>query len=149
MIFRGGGLRKCACSCSVRSSYFNRKHIPAVAGHPINQNDSAALRVPILSGIAKPKTVRSDEKLTAFRELESAIRGESHFTNGTTLDLTFANPDRERSYFDADLFKQLRESWVRTQVQTSKVAVFPDPRYASVFVLQALLKTSKGFVMIA
>jgi hypothetical protein len=97
----------------------------------------------------KPFVVRADEKLTAFRELESAIRGESHFTNGTTLDLTFANPDRERSYFDADLFKQLRESWVRTQVQTSKVAVFPDPRYASVFVLQALLKTSKGFVMIA
>ena len=38
------------------------------------ESDSEALRVPILSGIGKPKTVRSDEKLTAFVELEAAIR---------------------------------------------------------------------------
>ncbi len=50
----------------------------------------------------------------------------------------------------SDFFKQRRESWVGTQaIQTGKDAVFPDPRYASVFVFQALLKTSKGFIVIA
>src|SRR5437588_12242999 len=55
-----------------------------------------------------------------------------------------------RSCFEPDFFEQGGESWVDTQaVQTGKNTVFPDPRYASVFVLQALRKTSKGFIVIA
>ncbi len=55
-----------------------------------------------------------------------------------------------RSWFDPDFFKQPRESWVGTQaVQTGKDAVFPKISQATVFVLQALRKTSKGFIVIA
>jgi hypothetical protein len=36
--------------------------------------------------------VRADEKLTAFVELEAAVRREDYFTTGTTFDFTFAKP---------------------------------------------------------
>ena len=43
-------------------------------------------------GDGKRFFMRADEKLSAFIELESVIERQIHFTNGMTLDLTFANP---------------------------------------------------------
>ena len=55
-----------------------------------------------------------------------------------------------RLWFKPDFFKQGGESWVGTQVVQAGIdAVIPEKRQATVFVFQALRKTSKGFIVIA